>query len=64
MEKVCEDICDGSNQLEHSCDENVSIAMEMMSAVDRLSVRKAKSPLGPRRDRGATTSEIVAREER
>ena len=37
MEKVCEDICDGSNQLEHSCDENVSIAMEMMSAVDRLS---------------------------
>ena len=37
MEKVCEDICDGSNQLERSCDENVSIAMEMMSAVDRLS---------------------------
>ena len=37
MEKVCEDICDGSNQLERSCDENMNIAMEMMGAVDKLS---------------------------
>jgi len=36
MEKV-DDICDGSSQLESSCDDNMRIAMEMMEMVDRLS---------------------------